>query len=140
MSIALSAAALLVVGCTSKGPAPGEPLTEKQDVVMAERTAPPSGAQSLGIPTKDFKRDYAKTPHDPHGPAGHLNPPGSHVSGPVSRIDAGGLTGAPIHSVWGSESIIWRNTICPHGSNSDGMRKTSHAASIQCASWFWNPR
>ncbi len=95
MSIALSAAALLVVGCTSKGPAPGEPLTEKQDVVMAERTAPPSGAQSLGIPTKDFKRDYAKTPHDPHGPAGHLNPPGSHVSGPVSRIDAGGLTFEP---------------------------------------------
>jgi hypothetical protein len=91
-TFASCAAALAVLGCTSKGPTPGESLTEKQDVVMAERVSSPSGVESLGIPTEDFKQDYAKTPHDPHGPAGHLNPPKSHVSGAVDRIDAGGLT------------------------------------------------
>jgi hypothetical protein len=46
----------------------------------------------LGIPTKDYERDHKMAPHDPHGPAGHLNPPDSHVSGEVKRIDVGGLT------------------------------------------------
>lgn len=89
----LLSSAILALGCKSKGPAPGDPLTEQEDVIMAEREgAPPSGAQALGIPTKDYERDYKKAPHDPHGPAGHLNPPSSHKSGQVDRIDVGGLS------------------------------------------------
>jgi len=89
----LLASATLTLGCTSKGPAPGDALTESEDVIMAEREgAPPSGAQGLGIPTEDYQRDYKKAPHDPHGAAGHLNPPNSHVSGQVDRVDVGGLT------------------------------------------------
>ena len=78
--------------CQSKGPAPGQSLTEREDVIMAERQGAPSGLQKLGIPTKEYERDYRSIPHDPHGPAAHLNPPSSHVSGHVDRIDVGGLT------------------------------------------------
>jgi hypothetical protein len=80
------------LGCRSKGPAPGQSLTEREDVIMAEREGTPSGLQELGIPTKEYERDYRSVPHDPHGPAAHLNPPRSHVSGPVDQIDVGGLT------------------------------------------------
>jgi hypothetical protein len=90
--IALVTSATLVLACQTKGPAPGEALTEREDVIVAEREGAPSGAQALGIPTQDYKRDYRMAPHDPHGPAGHLNPPDSHVSGEVKRIDVGGLT------------------------------------------------
>lgn len=89
--VALLIGATLTAACTSKGPAPGDALTESEDVIMAERAEAPSGAQKLGIPTKDFKRDYAMTPHDPHGPAAHLNAPDSHVSGEVGLVDVGGL-------------------------------------------------
>ena len=90
--ITLLAGVTLTLGCKSKGPAPGDALTESEDVIMAEREGAPSGAQALGIPTQDYERDYKKAPHDPHGPAGHLNPPSSHVSGQVDRVDVGGLT------------------------------------------------
>jgi hypothetical protein len=88
--------AMLTVACQTKGPAPGEALTEREDVIMAEPAgAPssPSGAQALGIPSKGGKRDYKgyKGPHDPHGPAGHITTPDSHVSGPVDLVDVGGL-------------------------------------------------
>jgi hypothetical protein len=90
--ITLLAGVTLILGCKSKGPAPGDALAESEDVIMAEREGAPSGAQALGIPTQDYERDYKKAPHDPHGPAGHLNPPSSHVSGQVDRVDVGGLT------------------------------------------------
>jgi len=90
--ITLLAGMTLTFGCKSKGPAPGDALTESEDVIMAEREDAPRGAQSLGIPTQEYERDYKKAPHDPHGPAGHLNPPSSHVSGQVDRVDVGGLT------------------------------------------------
>lgn len=88
---ALVTGATLTLACQTKGPAPGQALTEREEVIMAEREGAPSGAQALGIPTKDYERDYRTTPHDPHGPAGHLNPPASHVSGEVALIDVGGL-------------------------------------------------
>lgn len=84
--------ASLIAACQSKGPAPGDPLTESTEVIMAERAEAPSGAQKLGIPTQDYERDYKSTPHDPHGPAAHLNPPPSHKSGAVESVDVGGLT------------------------------------------------
>ena len=89
--------AMLIVACQTKGPAPGEALTEREDVIMAEPAgvpSSPSGAQALGIPSKGGERDYEgyKGPHDPHGPAGHITTPDSHVSGPVDRVDVGGLT------------------------------------------------
>ena len=91
--IALVPSTVVVLGCQGKGPAPGDDLTEREDVIMAERAdAPPTGARALGIPADQVDRDYSKLPHDPHGPAGHLNPPGSHVSGSVDRIDLGGVT------------------------------------------------
>ena len=83
--------AVLTAACQSKGPAPGDALTESEDVIMAERADAPSAAQKLGIPTQDYQRDYKAAPHDPHGPAGHLNPPDSHVSGEVGLVDVGGL-------------------------------------------------
>lgn len=81
----------LAGACKTKGPAPGESLTERAEVTMAEREGAPSGAQALGMPTQEYQRDYKKAPHDPHGPAGHLNAPPSHVSGEVGLIDVGGL-------------------------------------------------
>lgn len=90
--LALLVAPALAVGCKSKGPAPGDALTQSEDVIMAERAGPPSGLQKLGIPNQEYERDYRSIPHDPHGPAGHLNPPDSHVSGDVKHIDVGGLT------------------------------------------------
>jgi hypothetical protein len=92
LPFSLVVAASFTVGCTSKGPTPGDALTEQENVVMAERESAPSGPQALGIPTKKYERDYLKHPHDPHGPAAHLNPPASHVSGDVKIIDLGGLT------------------------------------------------
>lgn len=92
ISLAVLVALILTVGCKSKGPAPGDALTQREDVIMAEREGAPSGLQRLGIPKKEYERDYRSTPHDPHGPAGHLNPPDSHVSGDVKHIDVGGLT------------------------------------------------
>lgn len=89
--LAVLVAPALTVGCKSKGPAPGDALTQREDVIMAERANAPSTAQKLGIPTQDYERDYKTTPHDPHGPAGHLNPPSSHVSGQVENVDVGGL-------------------------------------------------
>ena len=83
---------LLVLGCKSRGPAPGDPLTEREDVIMAEREGSPSGLQRLGVPKKEYERDYRSIPHDPHGPAANLNPPPSHVSGEIKHIDLGGLT------------------------------------------------
>lgn len=62
---------------------------------MAERAGAPNGPQALGIPAKKYERDYLKSPHDPHGPAAHLNPPTSHISGEVDRVDLGGLTIKP---------------------------------------------
>ena len=90
--LAVLVATILTVGCKSKGPAPGDALTQREDVIMAEREGAPSGLQKLGIPKKEYERDYRSVPHDPHGPAGHLNPPDSHVSGDVKHIDVGGLT------------------------------------------------
>jgi len=90
--LAVLVATVLTVGCKSKGPAPGDALTQREDVIMAEREGAPSGLQKLGIPKKEYERDYRSVPHDPHGPAGHLNPPDSHVSGEVKHIDVGGLT------------------------------------------------
>jgi len=90
--LALLVGATLTTACQSKGPAPGDPLTESEDVIIAERADTPSAAQKLGIPTQDYERDYKVAPHDPHGPAAHLNPPSSHVSGNVELIDIGGLT------------------------------------------------
>ena len=92
MLVALVPSATLILACQTKGPAPGEALTEREDVIMAEREGAPSGAEALGIPTQDYERDYKKAPHDPHGPAGHLNPPSSHASGDVDRVDVGGVT------------------------------------------------
>lgn len=94
--LGLVLAANLILACQSKGPAPGEALTEREDVIMAEPAgAPssPSGAQALGIPSKGGERDYKgyKGPHDPHGPAGHITTPDSHVSGLVDLVDVGGL-------------------------------------------------
>jgi hypothetical protein len=90
--LALLVGATLIAACKSKGPAPGDALTESEEVIMAERANAPSAVQKLGIPTQDYERDYRTTPHDPHGPAGHLNPPPSHVSGDVELVDVGGLT------------------------------------------------
>ena len=73
--LALLVGATLIAACKSKGPAPGDALTESEEVIMAERADAPSAVQKLGIPTQDYERDYRTTPHDPHGPAGHLNPP-----------------------------------------------------------------
>lgn len=86
-------AANLILACQTKAPAPGEALTERQDVIMAERKSAQSGAQALGIPSKDRKGDYEgyKGPHDPHGVAGHITTPDSHVSGKVGLVDVGGL-------------------------------------------------
>jgi hypothetical protein len=89
--LALLVGATLIAACKSKGPAPGDALTQSEEVIMAERADAPSAVQKLGIPTHDYERDYRTTPHDPHGPAGHLNPPDSHVSGEVGLIDLGGL-------------------------------------------------
>lgn len=80
---ALTTSAVLPLACKSKGPAPGDALTEREGA--------PTGAQALGIPAHNYERDYRKAPHDPHGPAGHLNPPASHVSGDVKHVDVGGL-------------------------------------------------
>jgi hypothetical protein len=90
--LALLVGATLIAACKSKGPAPGDALTESEEVIMAERANAPSAVQKLGIPTQDYERDYRTTPHDPHGPAGHLNAPPSHVSGNVELVDVGGLT------------------------------------------------
>ena len=90
--VMLLCSGLLVLGCKSRGPAPGDALTEREDVIMAEREGSPSGIQRLGIPKKEYKRDYRSIPHDPHGPAANLNPPPSHVSGEIKHIDVGGLT------------------------------------------------
>jgi hypothetical protein len=90
--LALLVGTTLTAACQSKGPAPGDALTESEDVIMAERADAPSAAQKLGIPTQEYKRDYKMAPHDPHGPAGHLNAPPSHVSGNVELVDVGGLT------------------------------------------------
>ncbi len=89
--LAVLVAPVLTVGCKSKGPAPGDALTQREDVIMAEREVAPSGLQKLGIPKKEYERDYRSIPHDPHGSAGHMNPPDSHVSGDVKHIDVGGL-------------------------------------------------
>lgn len=90
--LAVLAASVLTVGCKSKGPAPGDALTEHEDVIMAEREGEPSGLEKLGVPKKEYERDYRSIPHDPHGPAAGLNPPASHVSGEIKHIDVGGLT------------------------------------------------
>lgn len=90
--LAVLVATVLTVGCKSKGPAPGDALTQREDVIMAEREGAPSGLEKLGIPKKEYERDYRAIPHDPHGSAGHMNPPDSHVSGDVKHIDVGGLT------------------------------------------------
>jgi hypothetical protein len=90
--LAMLAASVLTLGCKSKGPTPGEALTEREDVIMAEREGAPSGLEKLGVPKKEYERDYRSIPHDPHGPAAGLNPPPSHVSGEIKHIDVGGLT------------------------------------------------
>ena len=90
--LALLAASVLTLGCKSKGPAPGDGLTKREDVILAEREEPPSGLDKLGVPHKQYERDYRSIPHDPHGPAAGLNPPPSHVSGEIKHIDVGGLT------------------------------------------------
>lgn len=86
-------AASLVTACETKGPAPGQELsTEPVEVTMAEREGAAPGADVTGVPAEKYKRDYQTAPHDPHGPAAHLNAPTSHVSGAVKDVDVGGLT------------------------------------------------
>ena len=90
--LAMLVASALTLGCKSKGPTPGDALTEREDVIMAEREGAPSGLEKLGVPHKEYERDYRSIPHDPHGPAAGLNPPPDHVSGEIKHIDVGGLT------------------------------------------------
>jgi hypothetical protein len=91
--LALGVSSTLAVACQTKGPAPGQELaTEPVEVTMAEREGAPSGAQALGIPTGDHKRDYGLSLHgSPHGPDGDVGAPDSHVSGEVKLVDVGGL-------------------------------------------------
>ncbi|MGB5314247.1 MAG: hypothetical protein WBN38_19405, partial [Polyangiales bacterium] len=66
--LAMFVASVLTLGCKSKGPTPGDGLTDREDVIMAEREVAPSGLEKLGVPHNEYERDYRSIPHDPHGP------------------------------------------------------------------------
>lgn len=76
--------------CKTKAPAPAE--ADRGDAINAQGESAPSGTRSLGLPKVEYEREYGVGPHDPHGPAGHLNPPPSHASGDIKHVDVGGLT------------------------------------------------